>query len=61
MQKENLFFFSFSNVSTFDRQVKGSENCAKYKEKPPFILFITNNSLSLPARNNKGKNYANDF
>jgi len=29
MQKENLFFFSFSNESTFDRQVKGSANRAK--------------------------------
>ena len=36
MQKENLFFFSFTNESTF---FKGTDKWAKYKIKPFLFLF----------------------
>ena len=40
MQKENSFFFSFPNESTFD-EVKGSANRVKYKTKNDFFVFIS--------------------
>ena len=37
MQNKMLFFFAFSNESTFDFYIKGTKKCAKSKEKRIFF------------------------